>query len=137
MTTKRATRKPDVAIRRASDGVEISADHATVAPKHTPGPWRVWEWKVPAERRLTIKAEIGDAVVATIRNASNPIHDADAALVAAAPKLYAASLHTIEILDNLIADLERIAGASVITGLVKLKRQHMEAIAEVEGSTQP
>lgn len=125
MTTKRATRRPDVTIRRASDGVEISADHVTVAPKHTPGPWRVWEWKVPAERRLTIKAEIGDAVVATIRNASNPIHDADAALVAAAPDLLAAC----KALRATISLLTSENGPALMMA--------QAAIVKAEGSTRP
>jgi hypothetical protein len=63
-------------------------------------------------------------------------NEANARLISAAPELYDASTQTIELLDNLIEDLQRIAGASVISGLAKLKRQHIAALNKADGEVQ-
>jgi len=53
--------------------------------------------------------------------------------LATAPDFYDASLETTRVLDNLIHNLERIAGASMLTGLANLKRKHIAALNKTEG----
>ena len=62
---------------------------------HTPGPWRV----VPPEPQETVQelaVKKGDYFIATVHDLVAPLHQNNARLIAAAPDLLAALMHSRE-----------------------------------------